>query len=361
MKTKLGLIGLLMIFNIFIVNGQTLSKEVRNDFCINAKYNYFYGTNSFYGLMNLTLKKIGISDPYKMDEAVKNICNDELLQNSFFESVYNVSGGLDKQQYLIMGMKYSNVEKLIEYYNVILNYKREKERHSNKLNELTEIHNKISNNELFFFNELVNRPELKIVDSINVREDVKKIISTMFLNVENERFVSIYPLFFEVDSSGKIVGLANKKNNESRSINLESLKFNENGFVINKNSRVSVPFYYPFKISLNSSSNYKEIDVTVRLIKGKVLIERINKSPYASSPAGRISFEKSKSLDHFEELKRYILNEKPLRTTKSSFFNNTYRTFKVHKNTLNVSLIIDEDKNIYQFNDTTFNISEIGN
>lgn len=115
MKTKLGLIGLLMIFNIFIVNGQTLSKEVRNDFCTNAKYNYFYGTNSFYGLMNLTLKKIGISDLYKMDEAVKNICNNESLQNSFFESVHNVSRGLDKQQYLSMGMKYSNVEKLINY------------------------------------------------------------------------------------------------------------------------------------------------------------------------------------------------------------------------------------------------------
>ncbi|ALR30816.1 hypothetical protein ATE47_09880 [Chryseobacterium sp. IHB B 17019] len=115
MKTKLGLIGLLMIFNIFIVNGQTLSKEVRNDFCINAKYNYFYGANSFFGLMNLTLKRIGISDPYKMDEAVKNICNNESLQNSFFESVHNISRGLDKQQYLSMGMKYSNVEKLTDY------------------------------------------------------------------------------------------------------------------------------------------------------------------------------------------------------------------------------------------------------
>ena len=88
MKAKLGLIGLLMISNIFIVNGQTLSKEVRNDFCINAKYNYFYRTNSFFELMNLTLKRIGISDPYKMDEAVKNICNNESLQNSFFENVH---------------------------------------------------------------------------------------------------------------------------------------------------------------------------------------------------------------------------------------------------------------------------------
>ncbi|WBV61311.1 hypothetical protein PFY12_04115 [Chryseobacterium camelliae] len=121
MKTKLGLIGLLMIFNIFIINGQTLSKEVRKDFCINAKYNYFYGTNSFFGLMNLTLKKIGINDPYKMDEAVKNICNNESLQNSFFESVHSVSRGLDRQQYLSLGMKQQNVEVLYNYVNLKYN------------------------------------------------------------------------------------------------------------------------------------------------------------------------------------------------------------------------------------------------
>ena len=66
--------------------------------------------------MNLTLKRIGISDPSKMDEAVKNICNNESLQNSFFESVHNVSRGLDKQQYLSMGM--TKVKELIFRRNI---------------------------------------------------------------------------------------------------------------------------------------------------------------------------------------------------------------------------------------------------
>jgi hypothetical protein len=115
MKTKLILLVMYILSNTILVRSQTLGREVRNDFCVNAKYNYFYGTNSFFGLMNLTLKRIGISDPYKMDEAVRNICSNESLQNSFFENVYNVSKGLDKQQYLSMGMKYNNVEKLIDY------------------------------------------------------------------------------------------------------------------------------------------------------------------------------------------------------------------------------------------------------
>lgn len=104
-------------FGFVFFNSQILSKEVRTDFCKNAKYNYFYGTDSFYGLMNITLKRIGITDPYKMNQAVNNICNNEKLQNSFFESIHQISRGLDKQQYLSIGMNPTNAQILSDYFN----------------------------------------------------------------------------------------------------------------------------------------------------------------------------------------------------------------------------------------------------
>ncbi|MDV7698003.1 hypothetical protein N6B72_13840 [Chryseobacterium soli] len=304
------------------------------------------------------MKRIGISDPHTMDEAVKNICNDELLQNSFFESIHNVSGGLDKQQYLSMGMKNTNVEKLIEYSNIILSIKREKEWKLNKLNELKEIQNKISNNELFLFHELVNRPELMVVDSSNLQKDIESIISVMSLEFGNEKpFDLVYPLLFEVNSFGKIVGVFNKKNNESKEINLKSFLLNEKGFVINKKQKINIPFYYPFKISIKSSSNYKKINVKVKKNKENILIEQIDVSRYASSPAGKIFFEKEKSISavYFEELKKYLLSEKSQKIIKST----EYKTFKIDRNVMYISFIVGENEIIRNLENTTFNINEI--
>ena len=112
-----GLLVTFFTFGFGLLKSQMLPKEVRNDFCKNAQYQYFYGTSSFVSLMNLSLKKIGISDPYKMNQAVKNICNNITLQDSFFESVHQVSGGLDKQQYLSIGMNVENAQLLSDYYN----------------------------------------------------------------------------------------------------------------------------------------------------------------------------------------------------------------------------------------------------
>lgn len=127
MKTKIkklfiqnfikGLFVTFLTFGFGLLKSQMLPKEVRNDFCKNAQYQYFYGTNSFVSLMNLSLKKIGISDPYKMNQAVKNICNNITLQDSFFENVHQVSRGLDEQQYLSIGMNAENAQLLSNYYN----------------------------------------------------------------------------------------------------------------------------------------------------------------------------------------------------------------------------------------------------
>ncbi|STC98291.1 hypothetical protein [Elizabethkingia anophelis] len=114
-KVERKIFIILLVFGFTFLKSQKLSNTVRNDFCQNAKYNYFYGTNSFFALMNISLKKIGISDPYKMTEAVKNICNNVRLQDSFFESVHEISRGLDKQQYLSIGMNFQNVQILTVY------------------------------------------------------------------------------------------------------------------------------------------------------------------------------------------------------------------------------------------------------
>lgn len=364
MKTKLFFLGICILLNTILMKSQTLGKEVRNDFCKNAKYNYFYGTNSFFALMSISLKKIGVTNPYTMDEAVKNICNDELLQNSFFESVHNGSNGLDKQQYLSIGMGSENVEKLVKYYNLIDDKKRKKELELSKLDNERELKNKIVNNETFYLYEITNKPKLQIIDSINIKNELQQILNSMTNFSLKNRYVNYDISYnFEVDTNGNIVNLINKKTEEKIPMSFKTIKFSEGGIVINKNQKKNVSFYYPFKISLNNSSNYKEINITAKLVKDKVFIEQIDLSHYASSPAGKISFEnkKAKSFDYFEEVKRFILNEKSLKTTKSSFFNNEYRTFKVSKNNLNVSFIVEESKSIYIFNNVTFDISESGN
>lgn len=364
MKTKLFFLGICILLNTILMKSQTLGKEVRNDFCKNAKYNYFYGTNSFFALMNLTLKKIGITTPHIMDEAVKNICNDELLQNSFFESVHNVSNGLDKQQYLSIGMRSENVEKLVKYYNLIDDKKRKKESELSKLNNVRELESKIINNETFYLYEISNKPKLQIIDSINIKNELQQILNSTANFSLNERYINYDISYsFEVDTKGNIVNLINKTTEEKIPMIFKTIIFNEGGIVIDKNQKKNVSFYYPFKLSVNNSSNYKEFNITVKLVKDKVLIEQIDLSRYASSPAGKSSFEnkKAKSFNYFEELKKYLLKEKPLRTTKTSFFNNEYRTFNVSKNTLDVSFVIDENKNVCRFNNVTFDIYELGN
>lgn len=363
MKTKLILLVIYILSNTILIKSQTLSREVRNDFCVNAKYNYFYGTNSFFGLMNITLKRIGISDPYKMNEAVKNICNDELLQNSFFESIHKESS-IDKLQYLSIGMRNENVEKLVEYYYLIDDKKRKKEWELSRLENEKELKSKITNNETFYLYEISNKPKLQIIDSINIKNELQQILNSTANFSLNERYINYDISYsFEVDTKGNIVNLINKTTEEKIPMIFKTIMFNEGGIVFNKNQKKNVSFYYPFKISVNNSSNYKEFNITVKLVKGKVLIEQIDLSNYASSPAGKISFEnrKAKSFNYFEELKKHLLKEKPLRTTKTSFFNNEYRTFKVSKNTLDVSFIIDENKNICRFDNVIFDISELGN
>ncbi len=358
MKTKIKKMFVygIFIFGFCFLKSQSLPKEVRNDFCINAKYNYFYGTDSFFGLMNISLKRIGINDPYRMNQAVNNICNNEKLQNIFFKNIHSISRGLDRQQYLSIGMKSENVEKLIKYYNLIDSKNREKEWELSKLEDEKKIKNKIVNNESLYIYELDNRPKLQIIDSLSINNELQQILNSVAKS-------SIKSFFFEVDSNGNIINLINKNTEEKTPMIFKSIRFSEGGVVTNKNRKYNVSFYYPFSIEVGSSSSYFKITVTVKSKKDKYIVERIDKSPYASSSSGRNFFEKEKvkSLSHFEALKGYILNEKPIKTTKSSFFEESYRTFDVYENIAKVSLNINSDENIYSFTKTFFDIVEKSN
>lgn len=302
MKAKLGLIGLLMISNIFIVNGQTLSKEVRNDFCINAKYNYFYRTNSFFELMNLTLKRIGISDPYKMDEAVKNICNNESLQNSFFENVHNVSRGLDKQQYLSMGMKYSNVEKLSDYIISKYNLKKQFDLSKNPLfeddlvNESNVINKKqllqsIYPKSILLNDSTVLRKEIfDVIGGGNTEIEFKTIIAKeysytdekndeervkIFLYSEKEKASAFLDVLIMTDLGEKGYKSIENASFNRRRLHIDKSKTNISGFeTIKENGKTYFVINYIDENNINKS-DYYTIDLK--------LVKTLKKNEYVGS------------------------------------------------------------------------------
>ncbi|MCT3644061.1 hypothetical protein HZQ97_07870 [Elizabethkingia anophelis] len=174
MKPKLLFLGVSFFSLPLLTQGQTLTKNVRNDFCQNAKYNYFYGTNSFFALMNISLKKIGITDPYKMTEAVKNICNNTILQDTFFENVHEISRGLDKQQYLSIGMNSQNAQILTEYM-------------SNKNNTTYQPIQKKSDNKTSF--EDTDDDHVEITKVISQKDKLKKYLPKKLTNI-NQLFTN---------------------------------------------------------------------------------------------------------------------------------------------------------------------------
>lgn len=176
MKPKLLFLGVSFFSLPLLTQGQSLTKNVRNDFCQNAKYNYFYGTNSFFALMNISLKKIGVSDPYKMTEAVKNICNNTRLQDSFFESVHEVSRGLDKQQYLSIGMNPQNAQIISEY---ILNRK----------NTTYQPIQEKTDNKTTFENTDTDDDYVKITKVISPKDKLKKYLPKKLTNI-NQLFTN---------------------------------------------------------------------------------------------------------------------------------------------------------------------------
>lgn len=119
MNSKHIIILLILQISIFGY-AQDLSKEVREDFCKSAIVNYYYGTDNFRNLMNISAKKIGLNTPSMFENAIKNLCSNIKLQDEFFKNLNEVSRGLDKEQYISIGMNPHNVKILYDY--VLLKY-----------------------------------------------------------------------------------------------------------------------------------------------------------------------------------------------------------------------------------------------
>lgn len=123
MKTKLIFLGMIIFSNILLIQAQTLTKDVRNDFCRNAKVNFYYGSNSFRGWMVISAQRLGYQTPLEIEKAVQNVCTDIKLQEEFFTSVDRLGGdrSFKEQQYIAIGMKPHNA-KLINDYMMLKNH-----------------------------------------------------------------------------------------------------------------------------------------------------------------------------------------------------------------------------------------------
>ncbi len=117
---------MIIFSNILLIQAQTLTKDVRNDFCRNAKVNFYYGSNSFRGWMVISAQRLGYQTPLEIEKAVLNICVDVKLQEEFFKSVDRLGGdrSFKEQQYIAIGMKPYNA-KLINDYMMLKNHLQE--------------------------------------------------------------------------------------------------------------------------------------------------------------------------------------------------------------------------------------------
>ncbi|HFK5508595.1 hypothetical protein [Elizabethkingia anophelis] len=99
------------------VNSQQLSNAVRNDFCKNAIFNFYYGSNTFRSWMVLSGRNLGINTPQQITNSVRNICKNIPLQEEFFKKINNLGGSKDfkEQQYVSIGMKPINAKILNDY------------------------------------------------------------------------------------------------------------------------------------------------------------------------------------------------------------------------------------------------------
>lgn len=114
MKTKLILLFIIFSFKCY---SQTLSKQVRNDFCNNALFEYKYGNNTFRAVMNIAIRNIGANTLEELIGTAENICYNPKLQDEFFSIIYSLGRNRDLifLQFHSIGMKAENASILTDY------------------------------------------------------------------------------------------------------------------------------------------------------------------------------------------------------------------------------------------------------
>ncbi len=116
MKTKLGIV--LVVFLFFnSIKGQTLSKEVRNDFCRNTIVNVYFGRGSLKSWVIISAQKLGYKTPLEIENAVRNLCSNITLQNEILNSIDRLGGSREfkEQQFLSIGMTPKNSKLISDY------------------------------------------------------------------------------------------------------------------------------------------------------------------------------------------------------------------------------------------------------
>ncbi|WP_313578221.1 hypothetical protein [Chishuiella sp.] len=178
MKTKLIL--LLIIFS-FKCYSQTISKQIRNDFCKNALFQYKYGNDTFKAVMNMAVRNIGANTLEELVGSAENICYNTKLQNEFFKIVYSFGGNRDMifMQFHSIGMKAENASKLTDYLEEKFNQTNKKDITKEKVivekeTEISKSYN-IKEKDINLYNELVEEQKNKIFEYLkNTNENQLK-------------------------------------------------------------------------------------------------------------------------------------------------------------------------------------------
>ncbi|MGR3791161.1 hypothetical protein ACUXZJ_09855 [Flavobacterium sp. TN-1] len=116
MKTKLGIVLVVILF-FNSLNGQILSKEVRNDFCRNAIVNAYFGSGSLKSWIIVSAQRLGYKTPLEIESAVRSLCSNVTLQNEILNSIDRLGGSREfkEQQFLSIGMTPKNSKLISDY------------------------------------------------------------------------------------------------------------------------------------------------------------------------------------------------------------------------------------------------------
>lgn len=203
MNSKHIIILLILQISLFGYS-QNLSQEVRQDFCKNAKINYFYGTDTFKSWIVISAQRIGLRTPLEIEEALQNICNNTELQEEILKNIDKLGGSREfkEQQYIEIGMKPQNAKFLNDYMTLKYNSTNKENQINNAVkdtitqikNPITETINKLTNSEL---TKLIYPNEVYVNDSTFIKKrgnDIyhfRFIDKILFNNNNNEEIVLI--------------------------------------------------------------------------------------------------------------------------------------------------------------------------
>ncbi|WP_027382462.1 hypothetical protein [Epilithonimonas caeni] len=308
----------IFIFGFCFLKSQILTKDIRNDFCRNAKLNFYYGSDSFRGWMTTSAQRLGYKTPHEIEEAVQKICSNDKLQDEFFKSVDRLGGSREfkEQQYISIGMKPLNAKLLNDY--MILKY------HTQSEEEIKQLDKKYGIKDTLMFTkaELLKSSFPKsnfINDSLTIvkqyLEDIKsgeQIEINFKTEVLNQYYYldfwtkkhNLAVIFFSVDEERNIYKLSNiiltekkredgdedyiSSGNKRNNVTISKNKFNDYKFISLKEGGNS---FLVFKYKNDSDyilEYYNPIDL--KLVKTKIENEVVKTNPKSSKNSETIEF-----------------------------------------------------------------------